>query len=115
MNSALVDRFARVIPFTFLPQQSEVAAIVKRTGCTHILASYVHRAIEVARAKVESAEIVDAPSIRSVMAFIRALSVLPARQAWETTIVARQPSESHAVLRGLYETYIDEVFIVNNI
>ena len=115
MNSALIDRFARVIPFTFLPQQSEIEAIVKRTGCTHGLAAYVHNAITVARAKVESAEIVDAPSIRSIMGFIRALSALPAKQAWETAVVARQPSESHAVLRGLYETFIDEVFIVNNI
>jgi MoxR-like ATPase len=115
MNSALIDRFARVIPFTFLPQDEEIKAIVQRTGCSQALADYVHMVIRVARGKVDTADIVDAPSIRSVMAFIRALPYIPARQAWETTVVARQPSESHAVLRGLYETHIDEVFIINNI
>ena len=115
MNSALIDRFARVIPFTFLPKDQEIKAIVQRTGCSQILAEYVHNVIRVARAKVESADIVDAPSIRSVMAFIRALPYIPARQAWETTVVARQPSESHAVLRGLYETHIDDQVILNNI
>jgi MoxR-like ATPase/uncharacterized coiled-coil protein SlyX len=115
MNSALIDRFSRVIPFTFLPQDEEIKAIVQRTGCSKGLAEYVHAVIRVARAKVESADIVDAPSIRSVMAFIRALPYIPSRQAWETAVVARQPSESHAVLRGLYETHIDEVFIINNI
>ena len=115
MNSALIDRFSRVIPFTFLPQDEEIKAIVQRTGCSQALAEYVHATIRVARAKVDSADIVDAPSIRSVMAFIRALPYIPSRQAWETAVVARQPSESHAVLRGLYETHIDDVFIINNI
>jgi len=115
MNSALIDRFSRVIPFTFLPNDEEIKAIVLRTGCTRPLAEYVHQVIRVARAKVESADIVDAPSIRSAMAFIRALPYIPSRQAWETTVVARQPSESHAVLRGLYETHIDDAFIINNI
>jgi MoxR-like ATPase len=114
-NVALVDRFSRVIPFTFLPQHEEVAAIVKRTGCHTALAEYVHSVIRAARAKVEQAEIVDAPSIRSIMAFIRALQVLTPRQAWETAVVARQPSESHATLRGLYEAYIDETVLINNL
>jgi MoxR-like ATPase len=114
-NVALVDRFSRVIPFTFLEQDYEIDAIVKRTGCTRNLAKIVHAAIRVARQKVEQAEIVDAPSIRSVMAFIRALPVLSPKLAWETTIVARQPSESHATLRGIYEVYIDTDELHNNL
>ena len=106
-NVALVDRFARVIPFTFLDPDDEIDAIVKRTGCRRDVVKIAHSAVRVARAQVEQAEIVDAPSIRSLMAFIRALPVLSPKLAWETTVVARQPSESHATLRGIFEVYID--------
>lgn len=114
-NVALVDRFARVIPFTFLPDQQEIAAIIKRTGCNQTIAVHAHNAIKLARAKVESGDIVDAPSIRSVMSFIRALRGLPVMDAWETTIVARQPSESHATLRGIFEVCIDPALLEQNL
>jgi MoxR-like ATPase len=114
-NSALVDRFARVIPFTFLPAAFEIEAISRRTGCNPLIAEHVHAAIDVARQKVKSADIVDAPSIRSIIAFVRALSVLPARDAWETSVVARQPSESHATLHGVYEACINEQFLSENL
>lgn len=114
-NSALVDRFARVIPFKFLPQEQEIKALGMHTGCTKSIAEHVHAAITVARSKVESAEITDAPSIRSAMAFIRALQVLPPDEAWETAVVARQPSESHAVLRGIFGACIDTQFIIDNL
>lgn len=114
-NSALIDRFSRIIPFTFLPKQQEIEAIANRSGCTIDLAKHVYAAIYVARGKVEKAEIVDAPSIRSAIAFCRACKVLPPEQAWETTIVARQPSESAAVLRGIFEVCINKDTIANNI
>jgi MoxR-like ATPase len=110
-NSALVDRFARVIAFKFLPENQEIRALVQHTGCAFELAQHVHGAIKVARSKVETAEITDAPSIRSAMAFIRALRVLPPSEAWEAAVVARQPSESHAVLRGIYAACISEYTI----
>jgi MoxR-like ATPase len=110
-NSALVDRFARVIAFKFLPEDQEIRALVQHTGCAHQLAAHVHCAIKVARSKVETAEITDAPSIRSAMAFIRALRVLPPSEAWEAAVVARQPSESHAVLRGIYAVCISDHII----
>ena len=100
-NSALVDRFARVVQFDYLPEQFEVEAIAKRSGCDKVLAKEIHNAIQVARHKVKSADIVDAPSIRSAIAFARAMSVLPLREAWATTVVARQPVESHATLMGI--------------
>jgi hypothetical protein len=114
-NVALVDRFSRVIPFTFLPQDFEIEAITKRTGCTKALAEHAHQAVRVARIKVEKGEIVDAPSIRSIMAFVRALTVLDPAQAWETAVVARQPSESHAILRGIFETCISQDQINSNL
>jgi MoxR-like ATPase len=103
-NSALVDRFARVIAFKFLPDNQEIKALTQHTGCNPSLARHVHAAIVVARSKVDTGDITDAPSIRSAMAFIRALRVLPPVEAWEAAVVARQPAESHAVLRGIFES-----------
>lgn len=114
-NTALIDRFSRIIPFTFLPAAQEIDAIINRSGCTIAIAEHVHAAIDLAREKVKQAEIVDAPSIRSAIAFCRALQDLSPRDAWETTIVARQPSESAAALRGIYELCISESFIANNL
>ena len=114
-NSALIDRFARVVQFQFLPKASEVDAISRHTGCTTDLANHVVTAIHACRAKVEEGEIVDAPSIRSAMAFIRALRLLPVADAWASAVVSRQPSESAAVLDAIRHTYIDNDFIANNI
>jgi MoxR-like ATPase len=113
MNSALVDRFARVIPFDYLPMDSEVEAVVRHTGCDPKLAEHILRAVRVARSQVHSGEVIDAPSIRSVIAFIRALRVLSVYDAWATTIAARQPAESLPGLSAIYESCISEKVIKN--
>ena len=114
-NSALVDRFSRVIQFDYLPRDSEIEAITRRAGCNKAIAGAIHHAIEVARHKVKSADIVDAPSIRSAIAFARAIQVLPLRDAWTTTVVARQPAESHATLMGIFDACISHDFFKDNI
>jgi MoxR-like ATPase len=114
-NSALVDRFSRVIQFDYLPKDSEIEAITRRAGCNKAIAGAIHHAIEVARHKVKSADIVDAPSIRSAIAFARAIQVLPLRDAWTTTVVARQPAESHATLMGIFDACINYDFFNDNI
>jgi MoxR-like ATPase len=113
MNSALVDRFARVIPFDYLPVDSEVQAVVRHTGCHVKLAEHVLGAVRVARSQVVTGEVIDAPSIRSVIAFIRALRVLPIDKAWATTIAARQPAESLPGLSAIYASCISETTINN--
>lgn len=114
-NSALVDRFSRVIKFDYLPQDFEIDAIARRSGCNRPMAEAIHSAITVARHKVASAEIVDAPSIRSAIAFARAVRVLPVRDAWITTIVDRQPVESHATLMGIFDACINPDFFNANV
>jgi MoxR-like ATPase len=114
-NSALVDRFARVVQFRFLSHQDEVKAIRKHTNCTAAVAAHVVDAITVCRQKVESGDIIDAPSIRSAMAFIRALQVLPPAEAWQCAVVARQPSESTAVLNAVFVSCIDIDYLTNNL
>ena len=114
-NSALIDRFSRVIPFSFLPADEEVKALMKRTGCSKAIATHVHSAIQVCRQKANGGEIVDSPSIRSMIAFIKALNMLDVREAWATTVVARQPSEGHAVLWSVFSSCIDPSFINDNL
>jgi MoxR-like ATPase len=113
MNSALVDRFARVIPFDYLGLGAEVEAVVRHTGCDPKLAEHILHAVRVARSQVHSGEVIDAPSIRSVIAFIRALRVLSVYDAWATTIAARQPAESLPGLSAIYESCISETQINN--
>jgi hypothetical protein len=72
-----------------------------------VLAEAIHGAIDLARQKVKTADIVDAPSIRSAIAFARAIQVLPLLEAWMTTVVARQPVESHAALVGIFHAAIN--------
>lgn len=110
-NSALVDRFARVVHFDYLPDHFEIDAITRRAGCVKQIAEHIHNAIKVARQKVKTADIVDAPSIRSAIAFARALQVLPARDAWMSAVVSRQPVESHATLVGIFDACINESII----
>mgnify|MGYP003345673247 FL=1 len=98
MNPALLDRFAQVVRMEYLDLKEEVTAVMRHTGCNKDLATHVLKAVHTARAKVQTADIVDAPSIRSVCAFIRALRVLPIKDAWDTTIANRQPSESATAL-----------------
>jgi len=115
MNSAFIDRFAQVIRMDYLPLDAEIDAVVRHTGCTKDLAKHVLKAVRVARQKVQSADIVDAPSIRSIVAFIKALKVLPVKDAWDATIANRQPSESATALEAIRVACIDETFISNNI
>lgn len=107
MNSALADRFARVIKFEHLSEDDEVKAVVRHTGCKPELAKEIVTVVRVARTKVTSGDLVDAPSIRSVIAFVRALKVLSISQAWETAIANRQPVESAVALEGIKITHLD--------
>jgi MoxR-like ATPase len=115
MNSALADRFARLVQFKHMSLDVEIEAVVRHTGCKPALADHVLRAVHACRAKVESGDIVDAPSIRSVMAFIRSVAVLGVDEAWAASIGHRQPSESAVAIASIKAAYIDPEFIANNI
>ena len=101
MNSSLLDRFARVLPMTYLPESVEVDAVVKHTRCTVKLAKHVVQCINHARAKVETGDIVDAPSLRQIVAFIRALAGLSVDDAWASTIASKQPAESAVAMAAI--------------
>jgi len=115
MNSALLDRFARMIAFKHLDIKVEIEAVVRHTGCSEALADHVLRAVHACRAKVTSGDIIDAPSIRQVMAFIRSVAVLGVDEAWAASIGHRQPSESAAAIEAIKATYISADYISANI
>ena len=85
-NTALADRFT---------------AVVKHTGCHKELALHVLKAVQTARAKVETGDILDAPSIRQVIGFIQAVPYLGVTDAWEAVMVNRQVEDSGIALRGI--------------
>jgi hypothetical protein len=85
--------------------------VVRHTGCDSKLAAHILAAVCVAREKVQTGEVIDAPSIRSVIAFVRALRVLPVDKAWASTIAARQPVESLPGLTAIYLSCISETTI----
>lgn len=115
MNSALIDRFARLVPMTFLPFDVEVQAVVQHTGCNTLLADHVLKAITVCRQKVQTGALVDAPSIRQVCAFIRALKWHPVATAWATTIASKQPPEGLVELEAIFQSSINPSIISSNI
>ena len=115
MNSALVDRFAVIVPFTFLPRAVECEALQRHTGCSYALADHVVSALSNARAKVQTGDIVDAPSIRSAIGFIRALKRHSVADAWALCVASRQPSEGAAALQAIYVACIDHEFLTRNI
>ena len=115
MNSALADRFARLVAFKHMTIDVEIEAVVRHTGCKPALAEHVLKAVHACRAKVESGDIVDAPSIRSVMAFVRSVAVLGVDEAWAASIGHRQPSESATAIASIKAAYIDAAFIQRNL
>ena len=108
MNSSLADRFSHVVQFEFLPRDLEIEALVRHTGCHQALASHVIDAIRAARAKVDSGDIIDPPSFRSAIGFVKGLTVLSVDQAWHSAITARQPAESRAALDAIKAAYINK-------
>jgi len=112
MNSALADRFARLVAFKHMDMQTEIKAVVLHTGCKPELAEHVLMAVHACRAKVASGDIVDAPSIRQVMAFIRSVGVLGVEEAWKASIGHRQPSESATAIAGIKAAYINPAIII---
>jgi len=107
MNSALMDRFAFKPWLEFLPRDVERKALIDRTGANPKLVDHVLDAVDKCRAKVQTGEIIDPPSIRAVGAFILALATEDVREAWNITIAAAQPAESAVGLEAIYTTCID--------
>lgn len=107
MNSALADRFSRVVPFKHLDFYHEVSAVQRHTGCTEDLAKAVIEMVNVCRQQVDAGNIVDAPSIRQIVAFIRALPVLGADEAFDTCIAARQPGESEIAINAIKAAHLN--------
>lgn len=114
-NSALVDRFSYLVQFEYLPESEEIKAVMNHTGCSQSVAEHVVKALNVARARVSTGDIIDPPSIRSIIGFIRAIPVMGVPAAWQQAIAARQPQESALGLAAVYTATINAQFLIDNI
>jgi hypothetical protein len=107
MNAALLDRFARAVSFTFLPREVERQALMNHTGCKAVLADRVLDVIDVCRTQLKTGALVDAPSLRQAIAFIRALPFHGVADAWQATIASKQPIEGAVELAAIYNTHVN--------
>jgi hypothetical protein len=79
------------------------------------LALHVVKALNAFRAKVESGDIIDAPSIRQTMYFIKNLRLMTVDDAWAAAIGNRQPSESAIAVQAIKTACINAEFIEKNL
>lgn len=110
-NTALMDRFGFIVPCRYLDPALEADALMRHTGCTRKLADHVIGAFTLARAKVDSGELIDPPTFRQAIGFVQACRFLPVAEAWRVTVAARQPAESQVALTAIYSAAIDEILI----
>ena len=111
LNTATAERFASVVKFEHMPPAMEINIVVRRTGCPKGLATHVVKALNTFRAKVESGDIVDAPSIRQTMYFIKNLRLMTVDDAWAAAIGNRQPVESAVAVQAIKTACISEEMI----
>ncbi len=115
LNTATAERFCSVIKFEHMPQAMEVDIVTRRTGCSKALATHVVKALNAFRAKVDSGDIIDAPSIRQTMYFIKNLRLMTVDDAWAAAIGNRQPSESAVAVHAIKTACINADFIEKNL
>jgi MoxR-like ATPase len=107
-NSAFLDRFSFTIRFNYLPQESEIKLISKRTGlnedATRSLVAFAH----IARTKARLGLLTQPPSLRQLFAWAAAIKGgLPVSTAFNNAIVNKFPAECEAELRGIFSASID--------
>lgn len=115
LNTATAERFCSVIKFEHMSQAMEVDIVCRRTGCSKALATHVVKALGAFRAKVSSGDIIDAPSIRQTMYFIKNLRLMTVDDAWDAAIGNRQPSESAIAVHAIKTACISADFIEKNL
>jgi cobaltochelatase CobS len=107
LNTATAERFSAVIKFENMPADMEIDIVMRRTGCAKALATHVVKALNAFRAKVESGDIIDAPSIRQTIYFIKNLRLMTVEDAWAATIGNRQPVESAVAVEAIKTAFIN--------
>ena len=115
LNTATAERFSSVIKFEHMPERMEIDIVVRRTGCKVALAKHVVKALNAFRAKVDSGDIIDAPSIRQTMYFIENLRLMTVEDAWAAAIGNRQPTESAVAVEAIKAAFISESFIESHL
>lgn len=107
-NNAFLNRFARFIEFGYLPAADEVEIVVAQTGCTEALATLIVDFIGICRGKAEGGVLESPPTMREAFYLAEALADgIPARDAFEETIVNRSPIDCQELLQQLWAANVD--------
>ena len=107
-NTAFLDRFSFTLRFEYLPHDSEVALIAKRTNLPTDACDTLVRFANVAREKARAGLLPHPPSLRQLFAWARAIRKgVPVSIAFENAIVNKFPADCESELRGVFGATID--------
>ena len=109
-NSAFIDRFSYTLEFNFLPHDKEVALISKRTGLNIDAADVLVTFANVAREKARAGVLTQAPSLRQLFAWARAVTKgVPTVTAFRSAVVNKFPADCEPELVGIFTATVDTV------
>jgi MoxR-like ATPase len=102
MNAAFLDRFSIKVAMDWLAPDTETAVLCQRTGCTPALARMLVNVAIVTRTNAANGKLNVALGLRRLMAWAENLTDgIPARKAFEYTVLNGAPEEDREVLEQL--------------
>lgn len=112
-NNAFLNRFGRFINFDYLPVSDEAEIISANVpGASNSLCLMVAEFIKVCRGKAEAGTLESPPTMREAFYLVEALTDgIPAREAYEETIVNRAPLDCQEVLQQLWAANVDAAMV----
>jgi MoxR-like ATPase len=112
-NNAFLNRFSRFINFDYLPVSDEAEIIAANVpGASPQLCLMVAEFIKVCRGKAEGGALESPPTMREAFYLVEALADgIPARDAYEETIVNRAPIDVQEILQQLWAANVDAVMV----
>lgn len=112
MNKAFINRFAKMIVFSYLDPVIESKVLVGRTGCTAQLAELIVSFLTVCRQAGDQAQLDHVPTLREAFYLAEAITDKQApRKAFEEVMVNRASLESQEVLQQLWKANVNEIAI----
>jgi nitric oxide reductase NorQ protein len=108
-NSAFLDRFGFTLRFDYLPFNSELDLVVRRSGCEKQVAHSICSFAQVARKKASEGVLTQPPSLRQLIAWARSTAKgVPFKQGFINAVVNKYPVDCELELVGALTTIIGE-------
>jgi MoxR-like ATPase len=108
-NQAFISRFAKTLMFEYQGAAEEAEIVADVTGVPLTLARLVTDFIAVCRAQVDAGKLESPPTLREAFYLVEDIADgIPARRAFENTIVNRSPSDCHEIMQQLWAANVNE-------